>query len=111
MTELSKQGLMNLPGLVDKMCHAPARIFGLKDRGFIREGYYADLVILEDEEWEVSKDNILYKCGWSPFEGQSFSTRVACTLVNGRVVYEWDHERKEHRITEGIPGMRLQYNR
>lgn len=111
MIELSKQGLMNLPELVEKMCHAPARIFMLKDRGFIREGYYADLVILENEEWEVSKDNILYKCGWSPFEGQSFSTRVACTLVNGRVVYEWDHERKGHRFTEGIPGMRLQYNR
>lgn len=111
MIELSKQDLMDLPGLVEKMCHSPARIFRLKDRGFIREGYYADLVILENAEWKVSKDNILYKCGWSPFEGQSFSTRVVYTLVNGRVVYEWDDARKEHRFTEGTPGMRLQYIR
>jgi len=109
MMELSKQGLMDLPVLIEKMCHSPARIFKVQDRGFIRQGYFADLVILEDAEWTVSKDNILYKCGWSPFEGESFSTRVAYTLVNGNVVYEWDG--KKHRVADGATGMRLQFNR
>jgi len=109
MLELSKQGLMDLPVLVEKMCHSPAMIFNVLDRGFIRQGYFADLVILENADWTVSKDNLLYKCGWSPFEGESFSTRVAYTLVNGNVVYEWDG--KKHRFAEGTIGMRLQYNR
>ena len=95
--------------LVEKMCHSPARIFKVQDRGFIRQGYFADLVILEDAEWTVSKDNILYKCGWSPFEDESFRTKVAYTLVNGNVVYEWDD--KEHRVADGTTGMRLQFNR
>jgi dihydroorotase len=111
MIELCRGGLMDLPALVEKMCHAPARIFQVKDRGFIREGCYADLVILEDEEWQVSDDNILYKCGWSPFGGQTFGTRVACTLVNGKVAYQWDARRKEHLFNDGIPGMRLQFDR
>lgn len=110
MMELSKEGLMDLPTLVEKMCHAPARIFNVKERGFIREGYFADLVILEEAEWTVNKSNILYKCGWSPFEGHSFSTRVASTLVNGNPVYEWDQRANDHLFTEGTPGMRLQYN-
>ena len=95
---------------VEKMCHSPAKIFNVRDRGFIREGYYADLVILEDEVWTVNKDNILYKCGWSPFEGQTFSTRIACTLVNGKIVYEWDGSSNEHRFTEDFTGMRLEFN-
>jgi dihydroorotase len=111
MLELSRQGVIDLPTLVEKMCHSPARIFQVKDRGFIREGYYADLVILEDEEWTVTKDNILYKCGWSPFEGQAFHSRVAVTLVNGRPVYEWNEPEKQHLFTEGTSGMRLQYDR
>ncbi len=111
MMELNKQGFLDLPTLVEKMCHAPAKIFGLRDRGFIREGYYADLVILEEREWEVRKENLLYKCGWSPFEGQTFRTRVACTLVNGQIVYEWDEANQAHRFGEGTTGMRLQYNR
>jgi len=109
MMELSKQGLIDLPVLVEKMCHSPARIFKVQDRGFIRQGYFADLVILEDAKWTVSKDNILYKCGWSPFEGESFSTRVAYTLVNGKVVYKWDG--RKHRVADGTTGMRLQFNR
>ena len=108
--ELHKQGMMDLPTLVEKMCHSPAKIFNVRDRGFIREGYYADLVILEDEVWTVNKDNILYKCGWSPFEGQTFSTRIACTLVNGNIVYEWDGASNEHRFTEEFTGMRLEFN-
>lgn len=109
--ELHKQGMIDLPTLVEKMCHSPARIFKVRDRGFIREGYHADLVILEDAEWTVNKDNIIYKCGWSPFEQQTFNTRIACTLVNGNVVYEWDDARNSHRFTEGTTGMRLQFNR
>ncbi len=111
MLELARAGLMDLPALAEKMCHTPARIFGVKDRGFIREGYYADLVILDEDDWTVSKDNILYKCGWSPFEGQTFSTRVACTFVNGRLVYEWDYSEDKHSFTEGTSGHRLQFNR
>ncbi|MFC2080963.1 dihydroorotase [Bacteroidota bacterium] len=111
MMELHKQGMIDLPTLVEKMCHSPAKIFDVKERGFIREGYFADLVILEDAEWTVNKDNILYKCGWSPFEGQSFSSRIACTFVNGQVVYEWDDSMNTHRFTQGITGKRLEFNR
>lgn len=111
MIELAGQGMMDLPFLVEKMCHAPARIFKVRERGFIREGYYADLVILENETWTVSKDNLLYKCGWSPFEGQTFGTRVAYTLVNGNVVYERNASTGGHAFREAPPGMRLQFNR
>lgn len=111
MMELSKQGLLDLPTLVDKMCHAPAKLFQVKDRGFIRKGYWADLVILEDSDWTVNKDNILYKCGWSPFEGESFSTRVALTLVNGNIVYEWDDNAGKHNFDDKITSMRLEFDR
>ncbi len=111
MMELCRGGLMDLPALVEKMCHAPARIFRVKDRGFIRPGYFADLVILEDAVWTVTKDNILYKCGWSPFGGQTFSTRVVRTLVNGRTVYRWEKQGQKHIFEEGSRGMRLEYNR
>lgn len=109
--ELCREGVMDLPLLVEKMCHAPARIFRVRDRGFIRPGYFGDLVILEDETWQVTPENILYKCGWSPFSGQTFSTRVVRTLVNGRTVYRWHKQTQEHIFDEGIPGMRLQFNR
>ena len=111
MMELYKKGIWGLPLLVEKMCHAPARIFRLGNRGFIRKGYYADLVILDEAPWTVSRDNILYKCGWSPFEGQEFTTRVLFTLVNGQVAYHWDVERGRHVFQENIRGMRLQFNR
>ncbi len=111
MAELSKQGLMDLPTLVEKMCHAPAKLFQVKNRGYIREGYWADLVILEDKQWTVHKDNILYKCGWSPFEGQTFSTRIALTLVNGNLSYEWKDAASEHHFGDEISGMRLEFDR
>jgi dihydroorotase len=111
MMELQKKGVIELSTLVEKMCHAPARLFKIRDRGFIREGYYADLVILDDSPWTVSWDNILYKCGWSPFDGQTFSTRVLKTFVNGNMVYNWDTEEQKHNFSEGINGMRLQFNR
>jgi len=75
--------------VVEKMAHAPAELFGIKDRGFIREGYYADLVLVNPNAgWTVSKDNLLYKCGWSPMEGATFSHKVEKTFVNGHLVYD-----------------------
>ena len=89
MIELVKKGRITLEKIVEKMCHTPATIFGINDRGYIREGYFADLVLLDmDSSWTVSRENILYKCGWSPMEGQTFSSRVTHTIVNGRIVYE-----------------------
>jgi dihydroorotase len=71
------------------MCHNPAILYHIEKRGFIREGYYADLVLVNmDAPWTVSKENILYKCGWSPLEGTAFNTQVTHTLVNGHLVYE-----------------------
>jgi dihydroorotase len=111
MMELHKKGILPLTALVEKMCHAPARIFRIRDRGFIREGYFADLVLLEDSPWTVQWDNILYKCGWSPFDGQTFRTRVLKTFVNGDMVYNWDPLEQRHQFAEGISGKRLQFNR
>ena len=71
------------------MCHNPAVLFRIRDRGFVREGYKADLVLIDTEKpWSVSKENILYKCGWSPFEGSRFRSKVIKTIVNGSVVYD-----------------------
>jgi dihydroorotase len=89
MLELCRQGVFTPELVVEKMAHAPARLFGLKDRGYIREGYYADLVLVDPlRPWTVTKDNLLYKCGWSPFEGQTFSQQVVKTFVNGELVYD-----------------------
>jgi len=88
MVEMVKKGLITIEMMVEKMCHSPARIFNISRRGFIREGYYADLVLVDlDSEWTVSGDNILYKCGWSPLEGVTFSSMVTHTIVNGSIVY------------------------
>ena len=71
------------------MCHNPAICFKIEKRGFIREGYYADIVLVDlENHWKVTKSNILYKCGWSPFEGKTFTSKVTHTLVNGHLVYE-----------------------
>lgn len=89
MIELSKQDLISMEKIVEKMCHNPAVIYGIKNRGYIREGYKADLCLINmNREWTVSKDNILYKCGWSPFEGHTFHSLVEKTFVNGRMVYD-----------------------
>ncbi len=73
MLELVKQGKISVEKVVEKMCHNPAILFNVKDRGYIREGYYADLVLVDtNSPWPVEKSNILAKCGWSPFEGRSF---------------------------------------
>ncbi|GHT10387.1 dihydroorotase [Bacteroidia bacterium] len=89
MLELCRQGVFTKELIVEKMAHAPAELFGIKDRGFIREGYYADLVLVDpSQSWTVSKDNLLYKCGWSPLEGATFSHKIVKTFVNGSLVYD-----------------------
>ena len=89
MLEMSLQGIFTLELVVEKMCHAPAILFNIKERGFIREGYFADIVLIDPScEWEVSQENILYKCGWSPLEGARFHTRISHTWINGTLVVE-----------------------
>jgi dihydroorotase len=88
MLEMAKKGFISLEKVVEKMCHAPARLFRINKRGYIREGYFADLVLIDpNKNWMVSHKNILYKCGWSPFEGMEFSNKVVSTFVNGNMVF------------------------
>jgi dihydroorotase len=106
MLELSKQGKISLEKVVEKMCHAPAICFQLENRGFIKEGFAADLVLVDlNDPWEVSKENILYKCGWSPFEGQVFNAKISSTWVNGNLVYH------NGKVDDSIKGQRLQFDR
>ena len=87
--ELVRQGKMPLTRAVDKMCHAPAELFQIPNRGYIKKGFQADLVLVNlNSAWTVTKGNILYKCGWSPFEGQEFAAQIKSTYVNGVKVYE-----------------------
>ncbi len=89
MLDYVKQGKISLEKVVEKMCHAPAQCFQVKERGYIREGYHADLVLLDlNKPTSVTKDNLLYKCNWSPFEGHDFSASIEKTFVNGQIVYE-----------------------
>lgn len=87
MLELAGQGAITPEQVVEGMCHAPAELFGIEERGYLREGYKADICIFSREKWTVSKENILYQCGWSPLEGQTFTHQVQTTLVNGKIVY------------------------
>lgn len=88
------------------MCHNPAKIFKIEKRGFIREGYFADIALIDvNSPWMVSKQNILYKCGWSPFEGTTFKSKITHTFVNGNLVYE------NGNINEEKHGQRLLFNR
>lgn len=89
MLEFYKQGLISLEKIVEKMCHNPATLYRIEKRGYIREGYFADLTIVDiNANWTVSKENILYKCGWSPLDGTTFQTKVTHTFVNGYLVYD-----------------------
>ncbi len=88
MLELAEQGEITPEQVVESMCHAPAELFGIEKRGYLRPGYKADICIFRPESWTVTKENILYRCGWSPLEGQQFSNKVEMTLVNGRIVYD-----------------------
>lgn len=88
MLEQVKAGKISLPRVVEKMCHNPAILFRIKDRGFIREGYFADLVLVDPAKaWTVSTDNILAKCGWSPLEGVTFQNTIDSTFLNGKPAY------------------------
>ena len=89
MLQYAKQGKLSIEKVVEKMCHAPAQCFQIANRGYIREGYHADLVLVNmNDTYTVSKENILYKCGWSPFEGHTFPAKIVNTIVNGNIVYE-----------------------
>jgi len=89
MLQLVKQGVFTVEKVIEKMCHAPAELFRIENRGFIRPGYFADMVLVDpNSPWVVSKENILYKCGWSPFEGTRFDAAVLKTWVNGNLVYD-----------------------
>lgn len=89
MLQMVKNGSFTLEKVVEKMCHAPADLFRIQKRGYIRPGYFADLVLVNPKaSWTVNADNILYKCGWSPFEGTTFDNTVAKTWVNGQKVYD-----------------------
>lgn len=104
--DLYEQGVFTLETIVQRACHAPAIRFKINKRGYIRPGYYADLVLVKKEESEVvSADNILYKCGWSPFEGHRFSHRVAATFVNGRQVFDGQS------VNFSVNGKRLTFDR
>ena len=106
MMERVHDGVWDIQTMVEKMCHNPAILFRMEDRGYIREGYHADLVLLEpNRPWKVSKDNILYKCQWSPFEGTVFKSKVTHTFVNGHLAF------KEGNFDESQLGERLLFNR
>ncbi|MFM7006782.1 MAG: dihydroorotase [Flavobacteriales bacterium] len=104
MLDKVKEGVISIERVVEKMAHAPAILFNIKERGFIREGYHADLVLVQPAAGEiVSKNNVLYKCGWSPFEGHQFAHQIHSTFVNGNCVYA------EGKIHEGSKGERLAF--
>lgn len=105
MLEMASQGLWSYETVAALMCHQPSQLFGIRDRGYIREGYKADLVIVEKKAWTVQKDNILYKCGWSPMEGVTFQHRVCQTFVNGQKVFD------NGQIDNSVRGERLLFNR
>jgi dihydroorotase len=106
MFEASKQGKISIEKIIEKMAHNPAKIFKIDRRGFIKKGFYADLAIVNPNfEWTVSKDNILYHCGWSPLENTTFSSKITHTFVNGTLVYEND------QVKEIRNGKRLEFSR
>ncbi|PID67734.1 MAG: dihydroorotase [Flavobacteriia bacterium] len=104
--ELHKKGYMSIEQIVEKTAHNPAILFQINRRGFIRKGYFADLVLVDPSKpWTVTKDNVLYKCGWSPMENRTFSSRITHTFVNGNLIYT----EKEYR--EDYKGMPLVFDR
>ncbi|MCG6190313.1 dihydroorotase [Maribellus maritimus] len=102
MLEMSKKGFIPVEKVIQKMCHSPADLFRIDRRGYIREGYFADLVLVDpNKSWVVSPENILYKCGWSPFEGSEFTHQVVKTFVNGILTFE------NGQITDDVLGRRV----
>ena len=106
MLELASQGVFTNELVVEKMCHSPAKLFNIKERGFIREGYYADLVLVDPNlPYTVSDKSVWYKCGWSPFEGEVFGATVKKTFVNGHLVYD------EGQFAENLFGKAIEFDR
>lgn len=103
MLQKHEEGKIALEKIVEKMCHNPAKLFQIEKRGFIREGYYADLVVANiNSPWKVEKSNIYYQCGWSPFEGVTFNSKITHTFVNGHLAYEngnFSKQRNAQRLT------------
>ena len=103
MLQMVEQGIFSIEKVVEVMCHRPAELFRIEKRGYLREGYYADFVVVDKESWTIKKDNILSKCGWSPLEGASMDYKVRQTYVNGNLVYD------NGVINETYKGMRMRY--
>jgi len=104
--ETHLQGKISIEKIVEKACHNPAKIFKIEKRGFITPGYYADLVIVNSHQpWTVKKDNVLYKCGWSPFEGTNFKSKITHTFVNGKLIYQ------NGKVKNEKAGQRLLFDR
>ncbi|WP_031426659.1 dihydroorotase [Flavimarina sp. Hel_I_48] len=106
MLEMYHRGKISLEKIAEKMCHNPAILFQIEKRGFIQEGYHADLVLVDlNNPWTVTKDNILYKSKWSPFEGSTFKSRISHTFVNGKLAY------RNFKVTDERHGQRLTFTR
>jgi dihydroorotase len=106
MLEFVHRKLVSAEWVAEKMSHNPAILFQVSKRGFVREGFYADLVVADlTNPWTVSTENILAKCGWSPFEGKTFNSRITHTFVSGHLAY------KEGEFDQNVAGMRLEFDR
>ena len=106
LMESYHKGRISLEKLVEKMCHNPAILFQIEKRGFVREGYYADLILVDpNDPWTVNKNNILYKCGWSPFEGITFNSKITHTFLNGSLIYH------NNKFSKDKAAMQLTFNR
>ena len=106
LMESYQKGRISLEKLVEKMCHNPAILFQIEKRGFVREGYYADLILVDpNDPWTVNKNNILYKCGWSPFEGITFNSKITHTFLNGSLIYH------NNKFSKDKAAMQLTFNR
>lgn len=104
MLEMAREGIFTCEGVVEKMAHSPAELYRIDRRGYIRPGYYADLVLVDPcREWTVTPRNLLYKCGWSPFEGCTFHHAVDTTWVNGKMVY------RDGQVDDSVRGMEVRY--
>ena len=105
LIDLFHQKKLTLEKIVQKACHNPAILFKIKDRGVIREGYYADLVLVDiNDQFLVNKNNILYKCGWSPFEGKKINSMITHTFVSGNLAYE------NGVFNQNIMGKKIEFN-
>ena len=106
LLELYHKNKISLEQIAEKMAHNPAILFDVEKRGYIKEGYYADLILADlNNPWTVNKENIMYKCGWSPFEGNTFKSRITHTFINGQLCYQ------NFKVKNVKAGKRLTFNR